>query len=357
MARQARELGRAVVRVRFALAWAVAVLLVGGVIGWAVAVATRPPQQVAAESTYVLVEAKEGAIGQSVAAVVTASWPLRQVAVNQASGTITRLLVSRGEDVEAGDVLYRVDERAVVALPGAVPAFRALTLGVSGADVTQLTRFLVAKKFLASTTSTFTASVQRAVRSWQKSLGVAGTGRLDRGDVLFVKTLPVRVALSSKFAVGGQVSAGDPAIEALASAPRFSVQYSDLQAKQVTEGMAITVDLGTQRWKGSVGPLTVTQDGSVKAPVRAAEGRTLCGEQCGKVPLQGTTQLKGTTEVQQSVAGVVVPLAALVSDANGSPGVIAADGQRVTVKVVARARGMAVVEGLAAGTAVRVPGQ
>lgn len=75
------------------------------------------------------------------------------------------------------------------------------------------------------------------------------------------------------------------------------------------------------------------------------------------MPLRGTAQLKGTTEVQKTVRGVVVPLAALVTDADGSTGVITADGQRSKVTVKASARGMAVVEGLAAGNAVRVPGQ
>ena len=55
--------------------------------------------------------------------------------------------------------------------------------------------------------------------------------------------------------------------------------------------------------------------------------------------------------------GVVVPLAALITDADGSTAVIAADGQRLPVTVLARARGMAVVQGVRAGTSVRVPGQ
>lgn len=136
--------------------WLVAALMVGGLIGWAVSVFASPPKQVAGEASYVLVTASSGQVSAKVASVVTATWPVHQVAVNQASGTLTRLAVGRGDEVHAGDVLYRVDERPVVVLEGSVPAFRALSVGVEGADVKQLTRFLVAKHYLASATSKYT---------------------------------------------------------------------------------------------------------------------------------------------------------------------------------------------------------
>ena len=131
------------VSVRRAVLWGLAVLVCGGLIGWAVAVATRPPQQVAAEASYVLVAAQDGEVGQSVSTVVSATWPVRSVAANQADGTITRVLVGRGDRVQAGDVLYRVDERPVVVLEGSVPTFRSMQTGVVGADVRQLSNFLV----------------------------------------------------------------------------------------------------------------------------------------------------------------------------------------------------------------------
>lgn len=334
-----------------------AVLVIGGVVGWAGAVATRPPQEVAAEATYVMVSADEGTVSQSVATIVTATWPVRRVALNQASGTITRVAASRGEQVKAGNVVYRVDERPVAVLKGAVPAFRTLTVGVSGADVTQLTRFLVSKRYLAATTSRYTAAVQRAVRTWQKKIGVPQDGVVHRGDVIFVKSLPMRIALGARFQVGAAVSAGEPAVEALPASPVFAAQYSDFQAKQVSEGMPIRVTAGARAWVGELGPLVVGRDGAVTSTVTGAEGASLCGKQCTQVPLRGTTQLKGETEIQKPVAGVVVPVAAMVANADGSTAVIGEDAARIPVTVRARARGMAVVDGLAAGTQVRVPGQ
>ena len=337
--------------------WSLVILLAGGVIGWATAVVTRPPQQVATEANFVLVSAENGEVGQSMSTVVTARWPARRVAVNQSTGTVTRLPVTRGERVDAGDVLYRVDERPVVVLKGAVPAFRPLSAGAVGADVTQLTRFLAAKNYLDAATSTYSPAVQRAVRAWQRSMGVEQTGRLNRGDVIFVKSLPVRVALDPRFAVGALLSAGAPAIEALSSAPTFTAQYSDFQAKQISEGMPVEIESRSSRWSGALGVPSVAADGTVTAAVVPTDDDALCGKQCKEVPLRGTLQMKGTTEVQKTLRGVVVPSAALVTDSDGSTAVITADGQRSKVTVRGRARGMAVIDGLAAGTAVRVPGQ
>lgn len=57
--------------------------------------------------------------------------------VGSGQGTVTRL-VGQGQAVERGSELYRVDERPVVLLYGAVPMYRDLGAGTSGADVAQL---------------------------------------------------------------------------------------------------------------------------------------------------------------------------------------------------------------------------
>lgn len=337
--------------------WLVAALMVGGLIGWAVSVFASPPKQVAGEASYVLVTASSGQVSAKVASVVTATWPVHQVAVNQASGTLTRLAVGRGDEVHAGDVLYRVDERPVVVLEGSVPAFRALSVGVEGADVKQLTRFLVAKHYLASATSKYTAAVERAVRAWQRRLGTEETGSVRRGDVVFAKSLPMRVALKSDFRLGVSLSAGTPAIEALATAPVFTATFSERQATQVSEGMPVRVESGEHTWTGLLGPLIVGSDSSVTSRVAGSKGASLCGQECTDVPVKGVSQLSGEVEVQAPVSGVTVPVAALVADADGTTAVIDAAGARHQVVIRAQARGMAVVDQLPAGTSVRVPGK
>ena len=62
--------------------------------------------------------------------------------INQARGTYTRL-PDDGDKVDCGDVLYRVDDKPVLLLCGATPAYRSLSEGESGPDVEQLNANLV----------------------------------------------------------------------------------------------------------------------------------------------------------------------------------------------------------------------
>ncbi len=279
-------------------------------------------------------------------------------AVNQASGTVTRVVAKRGQFVDAGDVLYRVDERPVVVLHGGVPAFRRLGPGTTGADVQQLTRFLKEKGFLASVSSKYTTTVGLAVKAWQRGLGVPATGVVEQGDVLFVRSLPMLVALDSKaFAVGAHVASGSQTVERLATAPTFVASFNDTQAREVEAGMPVTVTDGSHTWAGKLGALKVADDHTISSVITGADGDSLCGTQCRAVPVEGLTQLQGEAQLQAPVAGIVVPVAALVSNADGSTAVVGTDGSRISVTVTAQARGMAVVTGLAVGTRVRVPGR
>jgi hypothetical protein len=55
------------------------------------------------------------------------------------------------------------------------------------------------------------------------------------------------------------------------------------------------------------------------------------------------------------VSGLTVPSSALLSKADGSVAVVDATGVEHEVTVISTAKGMAVIEGIAAGTDVRIP--
>ncbi len=340
------------------IAGGVALLLAGTGIGWAASVVTREPPEVSSEARYAEVEATQGEVLASVATVVTVTWPTSQAAVNQASGIVTGVRVRRGDRVNAGDALYRVNEHPVVLAEGRVPAFRDLRAGTKGADVRQFSALLKAKGYLRATSRTMTPAVVAAAKAWQRRLGVEPTGVVRRGDVLFVRDLPMRVALSSKsFRVGAELGGGQVGIDRLGAAPVFTATFGAAQARQVAEGMTIKVTSGSHTWTGRLDVVKAGINNESAARVTGPTGGSLCGKACGTIPLSGTTRLTGATEVQSPVSGVVVPVAALASTADGSIAVIGRDGNRIPVTVKARARGMAVVQGLAAGTTVRVPGQ
>ncbi|MDO5533064.1 MAG: biotin/lipoyl-binding protein [Propionibacteriaceae bacterium] len=301
-----------------------------------------------------MVEAFDGEVSQSVSTAITATWPRRNVALNQASGTITRLPVAEGQQVQAGDVLYWVDERPVVILSGEVPSFRALARGAVGRDVTQLTDFLVTRDLIATSSPRYDGRVQAAVRAWQQQLGVPATGELHRGDIVFVPTLPLNFSPGEDLAVGQPVSAGEPAIHALAEYPSITATFGDLQARLVSAGKPVQIAAPPHTWTGILGTPSVA-NGVTTAEVTGPDGGSVCADECTAIPTAGTTALTGDTEIQPTVTGVVVPVAALVSLADGGTAVLDRDGLHLPVTVTARAKGMAVVTGLASGTAVRVP--
>ena len=62
--------------------------------------------------------------------------------INRARGTYTKL-PEAGDKVDCGDVLYRVDDKPVLLLCGSTPAYRSLSEGERGPDVSELNANLV----------------------------------------------------------------------------------------------------------------------------------------------------------------------------------------------------------------------
>src|SRR5262249_23119602 len=119
-------------------------------------------------------------------------------------GTIT-WLPAPGQVIREGQVLYRVNNGTpVFLLYGRVPAWRALSEGMHGADVRQLNRALVALGCATRAQRTrawryFTAGTAYALEKLQARLGLARTGTLPLGQAVFlpstirVTTVPARL--------------------------------------------------------------------------------------------------------------------------------------------------------------------
>jgi hypothetical protein len=106
----------------------------------------------------------------------------------QGSGTLT-WLPSAGEVIRQGRVLYRVDNGIpVVLLDGSVPDWRAMSEGITGADVTQLNHDLVNLGYADSTDIAalgwdyYSWETQYGVEQLQSALGISGpSGSLGLG--------------------------------------------------------------------------------------------------------------------------------------------------------------------------------
>jgi hypothetical protein len=129
---------------------------------------------------------------------VVVSFETRESAeiAGSAGGTVTKVAIKPGSTITQGMTLATVDNQRVIAFVASSPLYRDLRLGNSGADVSQLTRFLAARKHLskANVGSTYTVSVRDAVLAFQRSIHTPATGVFDLAHVAFVPSSVTEVA-------------------------------------------------------------------------------------------------------------------------------------------------------------------
>jgi peptidoglycan hydrolase-like protein with peptidoglycan-binding domain len=135
--------------------------------------------------------------------------------VNQAHGTYT-WLPTLGQVIRQGHALYRVNDSPVVLLYGSTPAYRALTAGARGPDVAELNRDLVAlgcgtRAQPGPRSGVFGSATTAALKRLQAALGVARTGTLSPGQVVFE---PVALRVTSVAAQpGGSAQPGETVLQ------------------------------------------------------------------------------------------------------------------------------------------------
>lgn len=342
--------------------WVVGGLLLAGaagVVGWAAASLLSPGEEALASPGFTTVEVAQGEVGSSITLNTAAAWTPVPVGANRAAGVVTSIAVAPGDEVTQGSALYAVDLRPVVVAQGQTPAFRDVGQGVEGPDVAQLQTMLTALgMFHGSVDGKAGAGTVSAVKAWQKSLGVAQSGVVGVGDVIFVPTLPTRVALDDDVIVrGAMLSGGEDVVAGLPSAPVFAVPVTEGQAAMMPTGTRVEITSpGGDTWVAVAGEQSPDPEtGTITVALDAPESGVICGDQCGQVPVTGQALLSSKIVTVPTVAGLVVPSAALVTGADGQTAVVTEAGDRVPVSVVASARGMSVVEGVDAGVRVRVP--
>lgn len=133
-----------------------------------------PPQVEQGASAPATVTVTEMTVGTTMPLAVSATWERVPFGVGAARGTLTSIYVADGELVQAGQPLYTVDSRPVVAAVGRMPAFRDLQQGDVGTDVQQLQELLRATgHFTGLIDGVFGASTHAAVLAWQRDLGIS----------------------------------------------------------------------------------------------------------------------------------------------------------------------------------------
>lgn len=140
-------------------------------------------------------------------------------------------------------MIVEVSGRPLVALQGAVPAYRDLVPGDTGADVAQLQRGLAAIGYPAGgdTAGTFGAGTAAAVAAFYTALGYTlpdGEPMVPRAEIMFVPRFPARV-----IKVAGPVGKQAPGSLATLSMgrPGVAAQLSPTDGALIKAGMAVTV--------------------------------------------------------------------------------------------------------------------
>jgi hypothetical protein len=251
--------------------------------------------------------------------------------LGQAQGTVT-WLPEVGQVIGDGQVLYRVDATPVVLLYGSTPAWRALASGTTGADVAQLNHDLVALGYLRSADvdsawDRFTAATRTGVRQLQKHLGVAQSGSLPAGDVVFLPS-DARVT-TLRASLGGPASG--PVLQATSTTPTVQVALNTDLRSDVKAGDQVTITLPD----GRTTPGTVTSVGTVATVPSQDSGGQEGATPTVPVTIQPTDPAATgnldqapvlvaitTTTVQDALA---VPVYALLALAGGGYGVEVVD--------------------------------
>ncbi|GAA1575686.1 peptidoglycan-binding protein [Actinomadura kijaniata] len=298
-------------------------------------------------------ETADGSLGYGQAAAASA----------RAAGTVTAL-PDTGDRITRGKELYEVDSRPVVLMYGAKPAYRTLSAGMEGKDVLWLERNLRALGYDGFTVDDeYTSDTADAVAEWQDDVGLAETGNVELGSVVFA---PGAVRVDGLQAgVGDAVTPGRKILTYTGTDKAVTVELESDDLRLAREGAAVDVELPD----GSVARGVVDEVTTVIEP--AAQG------QDPKTKVEVTVALKGD-KAQKAAARYVlaavdvtftagtrkdvltVPVAALVALSEGGFGVEVVSGgtsSYVPVKVGLFAGGKVEVSGagIAEGTVVGVP--
>jgi peptidoglycan hydrolase-like protein with peptidoglycan-binding domain len=383
-------------RVLLTVGIAAALLAVGGLIG---ASFVKSPQQLAADTaappltvttakvvSQVLTSSVQmrGLVYPSTQYDVYASAPeSTSAAASSASGPstggsagvyISKLEVAAGDTIKNGEQLAEIDGEPLFVLKGAVPAWRDLTPGESGPDVTELQNALTSLGYYygGDTPGYFGSATESAVSLYYTHLGYTApsSGGVPESDVVFLPSLPATVV-----AVNGTVGEqpGQPFFEL---APRGSLaltgELPPAYSSQVKHGLRVMIydevtgihatgtvtDLGTATTISPVGAVVYIGAGSGSAASgstgSASTGSTgssgSSGAGTGATPfipvivhpskplaaaLNGENVLV-TVETGRTAGPVLtVPVAAIVSTASGRSyvTVLGAHGKQTEVTV------------------------
>jgi hypothetical protein len=193
--------------------------------------------------------------------------------VDQATGTLTALPAT-GKVVRQGQVLYQVSGSPVVLLYGRVPAYRALSEGMTGPDVRELNRDLVTLGYASAVAlgprsgwDYFSSGTAYGLEQLQTHLGITRpAGSLALGDAVFLPSAVKITALGTSVVLGGTATPGAAVLTGTSVTPVVTISLDASQQSEVKKGDTVTVALPDGRTTPgmilSVGTVATTNSSS-----------------------------------------------------------------------------------------------
>jgi hypothetical protein len=301
-------------------------------------------------------------------------------------------LAAVGRTVYQGQRIYAVSGAPVVLLYGGIPAYRDLSEGVTGADVTELNKDLVRLRLAAGSAlgprsgwDYYSAETAYAVALLQARMGLTETGVLSLGEAVFLPGPTLVTGWGTSATLGGVAAPGTVVLTASSTTPVVTIALDPAQQGEVKAGNPVSVTLPD----GSVTPgviSLVSRTATVQAPGAGGTGSSGSASGSGGDSGSGSGSSGATITVLASLthptaagqlnsapvnvtittgrvaSALTVPVTALLAQTGGGYAVeVTGPGGHHLVKVVPGlfddAAGLVAVTGnLTAGQHVVVPG-
>jgi hypothetical protein len=159
-------------------------------------------------------------------------------------------LPSPGQTIRQGQTIYQVSGSPVVLLYGNVPAYRDLSEGMTGSDVTELNTDLVRLGYATATAlgprsgwDYFSGETAYALELLQAHLGLTQTGTLPLGQAVFLPRAIQVTALGTGAVPGAAATAGATVLTASSLTPVVTMSLDASLQTEIKVGNKVSVTL------------------------------------------------------------------------------------------------------------------
>jgi peptidoglycan hydrolase-like protein with peptidoglycan-binding domain len=255
---------------------------------------------------------------------------------SRAAGTVTAL-PAEGATISRGKAVYRIDNKPVTLLYGALPAYRTLKTGIKGSDVKQFEQNLWALGYRGFTPDDkYTWVTADAVRDWQDDLGIRPTGSVTPAQIVYADGT-VRVD-SLSLQRGAVVGPGTEVERITGTSPLATVLLDSSSGRLARPGTAVRIVLtGGKAVPGKIKAVRTIVTKTDNGQSQTTTFQVTIGFD-NDVRTQGEAAVSVGFTAGQRPNVLAVPVAALVALAEGGYGVQIVDG--TTTRFVAVGTGL-----------------